>query len=152
MSLVLCQRCQEHHLVNQTCPNCQKRNPSYMLPLAMLLGIGCKKNAAEPEVMALYGGPPVEEPVEIPSSTEVPEGTDGSESSDSQAPVETPVDQSNESNGSENETVQKIRPEREIMALYGAPPMEPIRVESLEKSKDDSTEATEENATDSEDE
>lgn len=151
MSLVLCQRCQEHHLVDQTCPNCQKRNPSYMLPLAMLLGIGCKKNTAEPEVMALYGSPPVEEPVEVPSSSEEPEGPDGSEASDSQTPVEPPVDQSNESNDSENETAQEIRPEREIMALYGAPPMEPIRVESLEKSKDDSIEETEDNTTDSED-
>ena len=106
---------------------------------------------AEPEVMALYGGPPVEEPVEVPSSTEEPEETDSSESSDFQMPVIPPVEQPNESNDSENETAQEIRPEREIMALYGAPPMEPIRVETLETSNDDSTEETEDNATDSED-
>jgi hypothetical protein len=112
-----------------------------MLPLAMLLGIGCKKNVAEPEVMALYGGPPVEEPVEVPSSTEEPEETDKSESDDSQTSVETSSEQSNDS---EIETVEEIRPEREIMALYGAPPMEPIRVESLEQSKDDATESEDE--------
>lgn len=151
MSLVLCQRCQEHHLADQTCPSCQKKSPSYMLPLAVLLGIGCKKNAAEPEVMALYGGPPVEEPVEVPSSTEEPEVTNSSDLPDSQEQAENPVEGSNESDGSESETVQEIRPEREIMALYGAPPMEPIRVESLEKSKDDSTEATEDDTPDSED-
>ena len=142
MSLILCQRCQEHHLLHQDCPNCQKRSPSYMLPLAVLLGIGCKKNQAEPEVMALYGGPPIEEPVEIPLSTEPAEEADKTDdSTETKSPeASTKTDDAAEKN---QENTEEIRPEREIMALYGAPPMEPIRVESLEKSTEETTETTE---------
>ncbi len=61
MALFLCPDCNQHIRVKTVCPNCHPRTYSSGLPLALLLGIGCHKTEpAKPEVMALYGAPPME--------------------------------------------------------------------------------------------
>ena len=64
MKLNLCQSCHQHILSDTLCPHCHKPSNAtkLTLPIALILGIGCAKkdSAPTPEVMALYGGPPVE--------------------------------------------------------------------------------------------
>ena len=142
MSLILCTKCLQHHMVGQVCPACTKRHPSGVLPLAILLGIGCQKPQTEPEVMALYGGPPVED-VEVQSDDTNVE-TQQDERVESEEPFK--IDQSN----GDKAVQQEIRPEREIMALYGGPPVEPVRIERLEKEPTDESDIDESSNADSE--
>lgn len=131
MSLILCPHCQQHYIENQ-CPHCEPiRRTSPLLPVALLLGIGCHKREAEPQVMALYGGPPVEAPAEETSSDTDVNNAGIPSSANENAP---PAD--GESTTQDDTTAPEVRPEREIMALYGAPPMEPIRVPSLDQNDD----------------
>ena len=131
MSLILCPHCQQHYIENQ-CPHCEPiRRTSPLLPVALLLGIGCHKREAEPQVMALYGGPPVEAPAEETTGDTDINNAHIPSSTDENAPPA-----GGESTTQDDTTAHEVRPEREIMALYGAPPMEPIRVPSLDKKED----------------
>ena len=106
MKLNLCQSCHHHILSETPCPRCHKSsNPTKLtLPIALILGIGCAKkdSAPTPEVMALYGGPPVEmQEVELQT-----EDTGTTESSD-KSPIENTqqsedITNTDESNSTEN--------------------------------------------------
>jgi hypothetical protein len=134
MKLNLCQSCSQHILQHTTCPHCQKPSnvASLTLPMALILGIGCakKESAPTPEVMALYGGPPVEIQ-EVELQTEDTGTTEKSE----KPPVEN-VEQSegttNTNDTESEEDTTEIEPdpvEATIKPMYGVDvtPMEPTK-------------------------
>ena len=132
MKLNLCQSCNQHILQNTPCPHCHKPSnaASLTLPMALILGIGCAKKevAPNPEVMALYGGPPVEiQEVELQR-----EDTGADEPTD-QSPTEN-VEPSKETNNTDDtesgDDTTEIKPdpvEATIKPMYGVeePPSEP---------------------------
>ena len=111
MSLLLCQRCQQHYTQGSTCPHCITNPAKGILPLALLLGIGCHKTESRPEVMALYGGPPIEEPETDEPPTETPA-------------TENEIKPTEGSHQNAEQTVEDIQPKPTVKALYGLSPVE----------------------------
>lgn len=142
MALTICSICKQHIVRGTSCVHCTPSSPATLaVPLALLLGLGCHPKAPEPEVMALYGGPPVEfEPVD----QTVDEGTESTDtdvdSSTTNKPTETdtPQERSPEQ-GPDKISEQKIEVIEHVQALYGVPPnvlLEPI-LEEIHEIKED---------------
>lgn len=130
MELNLCKSCNQHTLKGTLCPHCHKSShaTSLTLPMALILGIGCAKKdtTPTPEVMALYGGPPIEvQEVELQT-----EDTGTTEESTDKPPVEN-VEQSEDTDETRSgEDTTEIKPdpiEGTIKPMYGVdpPPIEP---------------------------
>jgi len=117
MSLLLCQRCQQHYTQGNTCPHCVSNPTKGILPLALLLGIGCHKTEPRPEVMALYGGPPIEEP-------EMEDGTNEAPATENQTEPTEAKKGSAEDTDQATQATEDIQPKPTIKALYGLSPVE----------------------------
>ena len=135
MKLNLCKSCNQHTLKDTLCPHCHKpsNSASLTLPIALILGIGCskKETTPTPEVMALYGGPPVEiQEVELQTEdtgtieepTDNPPVKNGEQSEDTDNTKDT-----DDTNSGEDTTEIKPDPvEATIKPMYGVeePPSE----------------------------
>ena len=134
MALYLCPDCNQHIRAKTICPSCHPRSPrstSNGLPLALLLGIGCHKTEpAKPEVMALYGGPPVEiiEELEQDTGGQAPENnsTDNPDSkkmeTDNGDDKTKETEDTNDTTGDSDENVEEAEPVKPVVKpLYGLP-------------------------------
>jgi hypothetical protein len=156
MALTVCSICKQHIVQGTSCVHCTPSSTATLaVPLALLLGLGCQHKAPEPEVMALYGGPPVElESVAEPLNKTIDETIDETKNS-------TDTDQKDStSNGTtETDSVQELSVEQKsdeaadseieviehMQALYGVPNvpnfiLEPILEESKESKEENSPE------------
>ena len=148
MALYICNTCNQHIVQPSICPHCTKPNTMTKgavlgIPMAIMLGLGCskKETTPTPEVMALYGGPPIEvEEVELQTETENNESADNSAGENSEA-TDTNTEQSGSSTGddtekqTENEAGEaEIKPdpvEEMVKPLYGVDitPIAPVERE-----------------------
>jgi len=136
MALYICNTCNQHIVQPNTCPHCTKPNTMTKgavlgIPMAIMLGLGCskKETAPTPEVMALYGGPPIEmEEVDLQTDTENNDSEDNNAGENSEA-TETGTEKNGSSKNDDSEeqteneaaeTELKPDPVEEIVKpLYG---------------------------------
>ena len=124
MKLNLCQSCNHHILKNTLCPHCIKPSNTarLALPMALILGIGCAKKETKPtpEVMALYGGPPVEiqevEPQTDDTGAEAPPNQSTTENED---PSENSPRQEETESGEDTTEIKPEPVEATIKPMYG---------------------------------
>lgn len=128
MALYLCPDCNQHIRTKSICPNCHPRTTSSGLPLALLLGIGCHKTEpAKPEVMALYGGPPVEIIEELQQDTDEQDPENDNTDNPDAEKVETDngddeTNETDDSTGDSDENVEEAEPVKPVVKpLYGLP-------------------------------
>jgi hypothetical protein len=142
MALTVCSLCKQHIIDYAACVHCtltSKPVVNLAVPLALLMGLGCHPKAPEPDVMALYGGPPVEfEPVD----QSVDEGTESTDkdaaSSTTNKPTETDSTQERSSEqGPDKISEPKLEAIEHMQALYGVPNviLEPLLEEIKEKNQ-----------------
>lgn len=112
MALYICNRCSQHIVQPNTCPYCTKskampKSAVLGIPMAIMLGLGCskKETAPTPEIMALYGGPPIEvEEVELQTDTaKEDEETENNTAKESDANKETNTPSSGDNTNVETE-------------------------------------------------
>ena len=149
MALTVCSICEQHIVKGTSCVQCTPPSdlaPSatvnLAVPLVLLLGIGCQHQAPKPEVMALYGGPPVEfEPVDqtVDQNQTVDEATESTEIDDNGSTSTEPTKTDSPQDASLDQKSEKIsEPKIEVIehmqALYGVPNiiLEPILEEIQE--------------------
>lgn len=127
MALTVCSFCKQHIIDDAACVQCTPTSKSIVhlaVPLTLLMGLGCHPKAPEPDVMALYGGPPVEfEPVDQTVDEDTESTDTDTVSSTTNKPTETdsPQEHSPEQ-GPDKILEQKIEVIEHMQALYGVPP------------------------------
>lgn len=135
MALYICNSCSQHIVQPNACPYCTKphaipKNAVLGIPMAIMLGLGCskKETAPTPEIMALYGGPPIEvEEMELQADTaKEDEETENNTAKENDANRETNTQSSGDNTNveSEDEASDKaeIKPdpvEEMVKPLYG---------------------------------
>jgi len=137
MALTICSICKQHIVRGTSCVHCTPSSPATLaVPLALLLGLGCNPKAPEPEVMALYGGPPVEFQ---PADQTVDEKTESTQTDEHDPTSNKPMETNSTKEASpeqklDDDSESKIEVIEHVQALYGVPNiiLEPILEESQE--------------------
>ena len=157
MALTVCSICKQHIVQGTSCVHCTPSStPTLAVPLALLLGLGCQHKASEPQVMALYGGPPVEieavaEPVnktidETIDETENSTNTDQKESTSNWTIGTDSVPELSVEEKSDEAPEVEIEVIEHMQALYGVPNVPNFILEPILEEIQESQQSKEENA------